>query len=177
MGEADNCIYEMSPQAGFTGRRVCPGGGFGFPVAQRGLAYDPASDTFYSGSWNDLSIRQFRPDGTLLRTRSVGLAISGLAYNPDTRHLFAMVNAEDTRIYVLDAANDFAPLGVFTVGAVLLGAFSGAGLEMACDGSLWLIDQSDGQVYQVASGEATTLCQVQATWFSVNPQERLPGAG
>jgi hypothetical protein len=97
------------------------------------------------------------------------LAISGLAYNPDTRHLFAMVNAEDTRIYVLDAANDFAPLGVFTVGADLLGAFSGAGLEMACDGSLWLTDQSDGQVYQVTSGEATTLCQVQATWFSVNP--------
>jgi hypothetical protein len=169
MGEADNCIYEMSPQAGFTGRRVCPGGGFGFPVAQRGLAYDPASDTFYSGSWNDLSIRQFRPDGTLLRTRSVGLAISGLAYNPDTHHLFAMVNAENTRIFVLDAANDFAPLGVFMVGADLLGAFSGAGLEMACDGSLWLTDQSDGQVYQVTSGEVTTLCQVQATWFSINP--------
>ena len=177
MGEADNCIYEMSPQAGFTGRRVCPGGGFGFPVAQRGLAYDPASDTFYAGSWNDLSIRQFRPDGALLRTRSVGLAISGLAYNPDTRHLFAMVNAEETRIYVLDAANDFAPLGVFAVGADLLGAFSGAGLEMACDGSLWLTDQSDGQVYNVTSGEATTLCQVQATWFSVNPPNGYLASG
>jgi hypothetical protein len=177
MGEADNCIYEMSPQAGFTGRRVCPGGGYGFPVAQRGLAYDPASDTFYSGSWNDLSIRQFRPDGALLRTRSVGLAISGLAYNPDTRHLFAMVNAEDTRIYVLDAANDFAPVGAFAVGAGLLGAFSGAGLEMACDGSLWLTDQSDGQVYNVTSGETTTSCQVEATWFSVNPQNGYLASG
>jgi hypothetical protein len=171
MGEADNCIYEMSPQAGFTSRRVCPGGGSGLTVAQRGLAYDPASDTFYSGSWNDLSIRQFRPDGTLLRTRSVGLAISGLAYNPDTRHLFAMVNAEDTRIFVLDTAHDFEPVGVFAVGADLLGAFSGAGMEMACDGSLWLTDQSDGQVYQVTSSEATTLCQVEATWFSVKPSE------
>jgi hypothetical protein len=57
------------------------------------------------------------------------------------------------------------------VGADLLGAFSGSGLEMACDGSLWLIDQSDGQVYQVTSGEETTLCQVQATWFSVYPLE------
>jgi hypothetical protein len=79
MGEADNCIYEMSPQAGFTGQRVCPGGDSGFSVAQRGLAYDPASDTFYSGSWNDLSIRQFRSDGALVRTLPVGLAISGLA--------------------------------------------------------------------------------------------------
>jgi hypothetical protein len=58
-----------------------------------------------------------------------------------------------------------------------LGAFSGAGLEMACDGSLWLIDQSDGQVYQVTSGEQTTLCQVQATWFSVNPPNGYLASG
>jgi hypothetical protein len=42
---------------------------------------------------------------------------------------------------------------------------------MACDGSLWLTDQSDGQVYQVTSGETTGLCQVQAAWFSVYPTE------
>ncbi len=170
VAEGDNCIYEMSPQAGYTGRRVCPGGDQDSVVSPRGLAYDPASDTFYTGSWNDETITQFGPDGTLLRRRPVGLAISGLAYNPDTRHLFVMVNAELTRIYVLDTANDFAPLGSFTVGDDLLGAFSGAGLEMGCDGSLWLTDQSNSQVYNVTSGETTSLCTIEASWFSVYPQ-------
>ena len=169
MGEEDNCIYELRPGTGFTGGRICPGGGSGFAAAQRGLAYDPASDTFYAGSWNDMSIQQFRPDGTLLRRRAVGLAISGLAYNPDTRHLFAMVSAEVTKIYVLDAGHDFAAVGAFDIGDNLLGAYSGAGLEMGCDGSLWLVDQSNGRVYDVSSGEKTTACEAEAPWFSVNP--------
>jgi hypothetical protein len=180
VGEEDNCIYELQPEAGFTGGRICPGGGSGFAaagaVAQRGLAYDPATDTFYAGSWNDMSIQQFRPDGTLLRRRNVGLAISGLAYNPDTRHLFAMVSAEVTKIYVLDAAHDFEAVGAFTIGSGL-GAYSGAGLEMGCDGSLWLVDQSNGRVYNVSSGEKTTACEAEAAWFDINPYNGYLGPG
>ena len=88
-----------------------------------------------------------------------------------------MVNSELTKIYVLDTANDFAPVGAFTVGENSLGAYSGAGLEMGCDGSLWLADQSNGQVYHVNSSEATSLCQIQASWFSVNPQNGNLAAG
>jgi hypothetical protein len=169
MAEWDNCIYEISPESGFTGGRVCPGSEVGFRNAQRGLAYDPATDTYYAGGWNDLSVYQFSPDGTLLRSTSVGLAISGLAYNPDTHHLFALVNADPTQIYVLDTANGFARVGAFTVGQNALGAYAGAGLEMACDGSLWLVDQSSGQVYNVTSGETTSLCTQAAPWLGLDP--------
>ena len=72
-----------------------------------------------------------------------GPSIAGLAYNPDTQHLFVMVNdLTHNLVFVLDAANDLALLGQFAVAS--FGEYSGAGLEMACDGSLWAVNQMDG---------------------------------
>ncbi len=54
-----NCIYEIDPSSGPTGSTICPGGGTGFTVSQRGLAYDPATDTYFAGNWSDLTIHRF----------------------------------------------------------------------------------------------------------------------
>jgi subtilisin family serine protease len=84
----DDCIHEMDPTGGYTGNTIC--GPWG--TSQRGVAYDPDSDTWYVGGWNEGIVYHIDPDGNLLDSANVGLAISGLAYNPYTRHLFAMVN-------------------------------------------------------------------------------------
>ncbi len=51
------------------------------------------------------TIYHFSSAGTILDSKVVNLAIAGLAYNPDTHHLFVMVNASPTAVYVLDTAN------------------------------------------------------------------------
>ena len=110
-----NCIYEIAPDQGYTGASICPGGGTGFDNSQRGLAYDPDTDTWFAGSWNDLMIHRFDNTGTILSSVNVGLPISGLAYNPDSQHLFVMTSGSVTRVYVLDVANNYAVLGQFAV--------------------------------------------------------------
>ncbi len=170
-----NCIYEMDPAVGYTGRRVCPEGS-GFANSQRGLAYDPVTDTWFAGGWNDGTITHFASDGRLLARVSVGLAIAGLAYNPDTHHLFVMVNADPSRVYVLDVADDYAPVGQFDVG-VGLGAYGGAGLELDCTGHLWAVDASSNTIYRFDSGESTTACQADVSWLSTSPVSGTLGPG
>ncbi|MHB1356825.1 MAG: carboxypeptidase regulatory-like domain-containing protein, partial [Anaerolineae bacterium] len=164
--DGTGCIYEIDPATGYTGNTICPGGS-GFNVSQRGLAYDSSTDTWYAGSWNDSMVYHFGSDGTILDQVDVGLAIAGLAYNPDTRHLFVIVSADPTLLYVLDAANGYASLGQFTVTG--LAGFAGAGLELDCEGYLWLADQNTQRVYQVASGEATSWCDVDVPWLQISP--------
>jgi extracellular elastinolytic metalloproteinase len=166
--DVNNCIYEIDPATGFTGNTICPGGGTGFSISQRGLAYDPTTDTYFAGSWNDSMIHHFAPDGTMLDEVNVGLAIAGLAYNPDTEHLFAIVNASPNPVYVLDAANNYALVGQFNISSGF-GDYSGAGLEMDCDGNLWAVDQNTETVYQLESGESTTMCSVDVAWLSEDP--------
>jgi len=96
----------------------------------------------------------------------VGLAISGLAYNPDTQHLFVMVNDAPNPVYVLDAADDYAVVGQFNVSAGF-GDYAGAGLEIDCDGHLWAVDQGGIPViYEFDSGETTTFCASDVPWLS-----------
>ena len=160
---SDDCIHEIDPAIGVTGATICPG----FPISQRGLTYDPTTDTYYAGGWNDAMIYQFAGNGTILRQVNTGLAIAGLAYNPDTQHLFVMVNNSPNLVFVLDAANDLAPIGEFGVDSFV--DYSGAGLEMACDGSLWAVNQMDGMVYRFETGETTTVCVADLPWLSAAP--------
>jgi hypothetical protein len=143
----DDCIHEVDPASGVTGNTICPG----FPISQRGLAYDPSTDTYLAAGWNDFTVYRFDTSGNILETVNVGLAVSGLAYNPDTQHLFAMVNDSPNPVFVLDAANNYSVVGQFTISG--FGDFSGAGLEFGCDGSLWAVNQVSNTVYQVESGE------------------------
>ena len=161
----DDCIYELDPTSGYTGNRLCPGGGFA--ASQRGLAYDPTTDTWYAGSWNDSMIHHFDSSGVMLDEVNVGLGISGLAYNPDTQHLFVMVDDSSNLVYVLNAANNYAALGQFPISG--FGAYSGAGLEIDCDGHLWAVNQSTETVYEVDSGEATSVCARDVPWLSESP--------
>lgn len=170
-----NCIYEINPATGITGNTICPGGGTGFATSQRGLAYDPITDTFYAGSWNDYMIHHFSSTGAILDEVYVGLSISGLAYNPDTQHLFVMVNASPNLVYVLDAANSYALLGSFSIAG--FGDYAGAGLEIDCNGHLWATNQTTQMVYQVDSGEATSVCNTDVPWLSEDPITGTLGPG
>ncbi len=164
----DNCIHEIDPNQGYTGEKICPGGASGFAISQRGLAYDPFSDTFFAGGWNNLMIYHFDRDGNILSSVNSGLAISGLAYNPETKHLFALTSESDTRVFVLDAAQEYAVLGQFKVSKGF-GTYSGGGLEIDCQGSLWAVDINENRVVQLESGEPGGFCQTDIPWIASQP--------
>ena len=158
------CIHELDPvNMTHTGNLICPS----WSVSQRGLAYDPSTDTYFVGGWNDQMIYRFAPDGTILAQVNVGLNIAGLAYNPDTEHLFVMVNASPNPVYVLDVADNYNILGQFSITG--FSDYGGAGLEMDCEGNLWAVDQNTQIVYQFESGETTSMCKRDVFWLSEEP--------
>jgi len=173
----DNCIYELDPALKIsTGNKICPA----FGTSERGLAFDPVTNTYYAGSWNDAILNRFAPDGTLLSSVNVNLDISGLAFNPSTGHLFVLSNTDSTNpgttgsydITVLDVNNSYAVVGGFNImngsTPVFGNTFGQAGLEIDCNGDLWIVNQSDKKVYKAASGE-TGVCNWQSTWLTVSP--------
>ncbi len=171
----DNCVYELNPASKIsTGIKICPDSG----TEERGLAFDPLSNTYYTGSWTDGIINHFAPSGALLDSKDVGLSISGLAFNPSTGHLFAMTNfASSTNplkydVYVLDTKNAYTILGGFNLqqgGTNVFADFEQAGLEIDCSGNLWAVNQGNHKVYKAASGE-TGVCNWQlASWLSATP--------
>jgi hypothetical protein len=163
-----DCIHEVSPATGtVTGNTICPA----FGTSERGLAYDPVTDTFFAGSWNDARIVQFDRSGAILRAVQTGLNISGLAYNPTTGHLFVMVNdaAATPDVFVLD--EDLALIGQFELtegGAPAFGDYAGAALELDCDGNLWAVDQATRTVVIADSGEEGG-CGADLDWISLAP--------
>ncbi len=161
----DNCIYELDPAAQVsTGNKICPA----FATSQRGLAYDPTTQTFYAGSWNDGLIHHFDTFGTLLDSQEVGLNISGLAFNPATGHLFVMTNSsEGLDIYVLDVHNHYAVVGGFNIAG--LDFYEQAALELDCDGHLWLVNQSTQMVIEADSGERGVCDWRNISWLDVAP--------
>ncbi len=163
-----NCIYEVDPQSGYTGMKICPGGTAGFSLSQRGLAYDPFSDTWFAGGWNDQMVHHFDGDGTILSSINVGLPISGLAYQPESQHLYAITSESMTRVFVLDAANNYEQLGQFQVSEGF-GAYAGGGLEIDCSGSLWGVDINENRVVQFESGESATFCDYDIPWIEAQP--------
>lgn len=176
----DNCIYEMDPVSKLsTGRKICPP----FGTSERGLAFDPLSNTYYAGSWNDGILNHFATDGTLLDSTAVGLSISGLAFNPATGHLFALTNrlieGSTFDVYVLDTHNAYAILGGFDLldgENQVFSDYSQAGLELDCAGNLWAVDQVAQKVVVAESGESG-VCDWPADWLGVSPaQGSLPAS-
>ena len=121
-------------------------------------------------------IHRFDNSGTILSSVTVGLPISGLAYNPDSKHLFVMTSGSTTRVYVLDVANNYAVLGQFSVNQGF-GGYAGAGLEFDCDGNLWALDLNTNTVYQFGSGEAASICHRDVSWVSTQPVSGTLGTG
>ncbi|NJN97015.1 MAG: S8 family serine peptidase [Anaerolineales bacterium] len=161
----DNCIYELDPDVRTsTGHKICPA----FSTSQRGLAYDPTTDTFYTGSWNDGLIHHFNTSGTILDSKGVGLGISGLAFNPATHHLFVMTSSlEGLDAYVLDVEHNYTVVGGFNLND--LGAYEQAGLELDCSGHLWTVNQRRQQVIIADSGETGVCDWRDITWLSETP--------
>jgi hypothetical protein len=121
----DNALHEMNPASGYTGTTISGP----WSVSQRGLAYDPDTNTWFVGGWNEYIIYHIDSSGTLLDSKDVGLAIAGLAYNPDTQHLFVIPNkAPNNTIYVLDAANNYNQVSQFTISGSPFTDYAGAGL-------------------------------------------------
>ena len=162
----DNCLYELDPFVRApTGNKICvlPWAG----ISQRGLAYDVLSDTYYVGGWNEGVIYHIDGGGNILDSTSVAIPISGLAYNSRTGHLFALTNhgpppLATFDVFVFDAKNGMTVIGGFNVtqdGQPIPGllANGGAGMEIDCDGHLWLVDQSGQLLFEVASGEIERL--------------------
>jgi hypothetical protein len=166
----DNCIFEADPSTlALTGNKICPA----FGTSMRGLAFDSATGNYYAGTWNGNFITEFTDTGSIVRTVNVGLAVSGLAYNALTKHLFVQVNASPQQVYVLDANSPtLAQLGSFIVqnsgGGNAFADFDGAGLEIDCAGRLWAVNQTDGKVYIVDAGE-TGACALDIPWLSEDP--------
>ncbi|HAE58716.1 MAG TPA: hypothetical protein DCG54_04195, partial [Anaerolineae bacterium] len=172
----DNCIYEMDPTSlTNTGNKICPA----FGTSQRGLAYDPVSDTYFSGSWNDFIINRFTPNGTLLSAVNVNLDIAGLAYNPASQHLFVLSNTTSAStptnydITVLDTSTpgSYPVIGGFNIGGAttVFADYAQAGLEIDCAGNLWAVDQTAQKVYVAQSGETGVCNWLRPTWLSVAP--------
>ena len=160
----DDCIHEMDPTTGYTGNTICGP----WSTSQRGVAYDPETDTWYVGGWNEGIIYHIDSSGALLDSANVGLSISGLAYNPETQHLFVQINGGTNDVYVLDASlpGVYPQIGQFHIGPLA----SGAGLEIDCEGNLWAVDQSNEMIYQAESGESASLCAQDAVpWFAEAP--------
>ncbi|HEY2796296.1 MAG TPA: hypothetical protein VGK26_00275 [Thermoanaerobaculia bacterium] len=171
VGIGSSCIFELDPAAlTVTGNRICPETG----TSERGLAYDPTTDTYYIGSWNDGAIKRFSSDGTLLESAIVNEPISGLAYNPTTRHLFTLVNIADQghNVIVYDTANAYAIVGAFPItdasGADVLVDGAPAGLDADCDGNLWVVDQVHQTILQAVSGERGW-CPNDIAWLTTDP--------
>ena len=161
----DDCLHELDPATGYTGNTLC----WNSPISERGLAYDPLADTFFVGGWNSAAVTRIDRDGNILQIANVGLAISGLAYNPVTEHLFVMTNASPNLVYVLDVPDNYNQIGSFSVAG--LSDYGGAGLGISCDGHLWLVNQTNEEVYEVDSGETGACLSASLPWLVLTPDE------
>ena len=159
---SDNCIHEMDPDTGYTGNTVC--GPWG--ISQRGVAYDPATDTFYVGGWNEGVVYHIDSAGTLIESWSLYLSISGLAYNFEAGLLFIIENTSSDTVTVFDVVSG-SIVGTFTIPG--FGNYSGAGMEIDCDGNLWTVNQGTNTVYLVDSGVPSSLCAFDVPWLSESP--------
>jgi hypothetical protein len=167
----DNCLFEMDPVTKVvTGKKICGP----WTSAQRAVAYDYATDTYYVGGPNDATIYHIDSDGNLLDSAFIGIAMTGLAYNPTTRHLFLMAEgANPWDVWVFEPASGYAVLGGFRVtsgGVPVLPPGETLGLEADCQGRLWVNTRFAQIVYRFESGE-TGWCVNEIPWLSETPAE------
>lgn len=159
--DGDNCIHELDPNAMVsTGNTICPA----FGISQRGLAYDPITDTFFAGGWLDGSVHHFDRSGAILDATSVGINISGLAFHPITGHLFCLTSGGTFDVEVLDVNDNYSVVDQFDIA----GFVNGAGLGIDCGGNLWAIDQGSHLIFQVDSDEGGIGCDI--PWLSESPE-------
>jgi hypothetical protein len=172
------CLFEIDPATkAVTGRRIC-GPWQNYP-GLIGLAYDYATDTYYVGDQLGL-ITHVDGAGNVLDTGDLNVQISGLAYNPTTRHLyvqtFSMIPFD---IYVVAPSEGYHVLSGFPVTSNGVPVLNGGGvsLEADCTGHLWVYDLFGGKVLEVESGEPGW-CVTDIPWLSEDPTSgTIPASG
>ncbi len=158
------CLFALDPsEAVSVNHEICPTTN----SYEFGLAYDPATDSWFAGDFNNNTIYHFDSAGKLIDAKTVGIKIIGLTYNPSSGHLFALTTLGAHDVFVLDSRNNYQVLGSFDISGLNGGA--GAGLGHDCNGNLWVTDLKHAKVYEVRSGE-TGWCDFRdVSWLSEAP--------
>lgn len=158
-------IYELDPATMQpTGNKIqVPS-----PQSERGLAFDPKTNTWFAGDFNSTTIYHFDASGALLDSANVGLPITGLAYNAATGHLFVLTSAGTHAVYVLDANNNYAQLSSFDITG-FNSSDAGAGLGYTCGNNLVVSDFTNKVVYIVDSGETGWCAHKGISWLTIAP--------
>ncbi len=144
----DRCLHEWNRATlAATGRTVCGP----WATSQRGVAWNPAANTFYVGGWIDQSIHEVTRAGVLVRSCNIGLGISGLAYHHSANQLWAVSSAATTTLSHVDPVA-CSVVTTLEPPAVDLPAFASAGLDFDCDGRFLVANQSGNRVASVHSG-------------------------
>jgi len=76
-------------------------------------------------------------------------------------------------VYVLDTKADYRVLGAFFIkrdGVPAIADFGGAGLEIDCNGHLWLVDQTSQTIHEADSGERGVCDFQEIPWLSESPK-------
>ncbi|RMH72208.1 MAG: T9SS C-terminal target domain-containing protein, partial [Gemmatimonadetes bacterium] len=164
----DNNIYGLDPETGDVLYVV--EGEFNFTSA-RGLAYDNNTDTFYIGSWNYTDIYHVEgidsdTPGATIRTFPWS-GVSGLAFHEGSNMLAVIVNAATEAITLVNAET----LEIDSEWAMPVQAsYTGAGAEFDADGELWLVSQSDFNIYQMQFSDYLGGRGVGSLpWLSIDP--------
>ncbi len=154
------------------------------PQSERGLAYDPTTDTWYAGGFvsqrghrSTGSIYHFDSSGKLLNhVTGLNIPVEGLAYNSYTGHLFVLPTSPvyppllEHSVYILDPANDYALVGTLDIpGFDPNLALAGPGMDYDCNGHLWISDMVDHEVWEVNSGESGWCAVKHIPWLTLAP--------
>ncbi|HEV8420965.1 MAG TPA: malectin domain-containing carbohydrate-binding protein, partial [Actinomycetota bacterium] len=170
----DNGIYGLDAADGSVEQVVT-----GSPwdsISQRGLAYDPATDTFYIGGWNEGILYRVagpawpEPGEVLNQCSPPDPNISGLAWNPSFALVWEATNSETDTVWLLDPATCEAVASLPHPDPF----FNGAGLEMDTVGNLWTVSQAGGKAYLLDSGLPNF---TDVPWLSLEPTEGTVATG
>jgi subtilisin family serine protease len=137
-------------------------------VPQRGVAYVPNDDTFYIGGpdhgviYHIAGLSHDHPGEVISQCQPPDRGISGLAWNASKRVLWEATNSPSDTLFELDP-DDCSVLSAIAHPAP---GYNGAGLELDAHGDLWMVAQSLGTVYLVASGVPTF---ESVPWLSTTP--------
>lgn len=164
----DNGIYGIDPDTGDV-EQVITGSPWS-DISQRGVAYDPASDTFYVGGWNEGIVYHVAGPSAPTPGEVIGQCtpddpnISGLAFNGAFGALWEATNSESDTLWLIDATTCEPTLSLPHPEP----GFNGAGIELDSVGNLWTVSQSGGTAYLIDSGVPAL---VDVPWLSVRPDE------
>jgi subtilisin family serine protease len=170
----DDGIYGLDPSDGSV-QQVITGSPW-TDISQRGLAYDPNSDTFYIGGWNEGVIYHVAgpswptPGETLDQCNPPDPNISGLAWNPSFGLLWETTNSDTDTIWLVDPATCE---GIRSFAHPDPG-FNGAGVEIDQLGNLWTVSQGSSKAYLLDS-DLPNFSDV--PWLSISPTDGTVAPG